>query len=312
MTSHKAGHDAEKIRPGIRMTTEIRPLPAFEYLTPSSVIEALAALETHGEAAKLLSGGTDLLLRMKKQKSTPSVLVDLNGISELEFIELRGSALHIGAGTRLALLHESSLVHEKAAALAEAVRVMSSPAIRNRATIGGNLCNASRCADTQAPLLALDARLTLRSPRGERTVQAASFFTAPGNGSGKTVMQVDEILTEVTIPIRRGGSAFVKLGRRRGSSTAIISAAAFATISNGIFEQIRVAVSGFGSTPIRSRKVESALNGRSADVEAISTAAVLIKDEIDPISDERASAAYRKEMAPVVIRRALARVAIGE
>src|SRR3974377_36433 len=92
MTSHKAGHDAEKIRPGIRMTTEIRPLPAFEYLTPSSVIEALAALETHGEAAKLLSGGTDLLLRMKKQKSTPSVLVDLNGISEWEFLELWGRA----------------------------------------------------------------------------------------------------------------------------------------------------------------------------------------------------------------------------
>jgi len=294
------------------MTAEIRPLPAFEYLTPSSVGEAIAALAAHGGAAKLLSGGTDLLLRMKKQKSAPTILVDLNGISELEFIELRASALHIGAGTRLASLYESPLVREKAAALAEAIRVMSSPTIRNRATIGGNLCNASRCADTQAPLLALDARLTLRGPAGERTVQAVSFFIAPGNGSDKTVMRADEILTEVVIPIRRGTSAFVKLGRRRGSSTAIISAAVFALITNRTFEDIRIAVSAFGSTPIRGRKVESALTGRSVDAQTISTAAVLIKDEIDPISDERASAAYRREMAPVVIRRALGRVAIGE
>jgi CO/xanthine dehydrogenase FAD-binding subunit len=296
----------------MRMTAEIRPLPAFDYLTPSSLAEAIAALKAHDGAAKLLAGGTDLLLRMKKQKSAPRVIVDLNGIPELAFIELRASALHIGAGTRLASLHESRLVQENAPALAEAIRVMSPPAIRNRATIGGNLCNGSRCADTPAPLLALDAQLTLRGPAGERTVEAASFFTAPGNGSDKTVTRSDEILTEVTIPIRRGGSAFVKLGRRRGSSTAIISAAVFAMITNRTFEEIRVAVSAFGSIPIRSRKVESALTGRSVDAETIATASGLIRDEIDPISDERASAAYRREMAPVVIRRALTRAAIGQ
>jgi CO/xanthine dehydrogenase FAD-binding subunit len=293
------------------MTVEFRPLPAFDYVAPASLAEAISLLREHGASAKLLSGGTDLLLRMKKQKTSPRIVIDLNRIADLSFIAVREAALHIGAGTRLGMLHDSRVIRDKAAALADAIHVMSSPGIRNRATIGGNLCNASRCADTPAPLLVLEACVKLVGPKGERSVPITTFFTAPGCASGKTVLRLDEVMTEIIIPLHAGNSTFVKLGRRRGSSTAIISAAALVATANGKFKDIRIAVSAFGSTPIRSDKVESALRGASVDEKTIEQASARIKDEIDPITDHRASAAYRREMAAVLIKRAVMRLAIG-
>jgi carbon-monoxide dehydrogenase medium subunit len=291
------------------MPFDIRPLPSFEYAAPGTLAQAVALLEQHGGAARLLSGGTDLLPRMKKRKIAPRLVVDLNGISELDFIDAGEHGLRIGAGTRLATLYDAPAVREKAPALADALRVMSSPGIRNRATIGGNLCNASRCADTPAPLLVLDASVKLRGPAGERTLALPEFFVGPELGRGKTVIEPDEVMTEVIIPAQPGPSTFVKLGRRQGSSTSIISAAALAVIANGRFEEIRIAVSAFGATPIRSSRVEMSLRGQAVSVANIERAAALIKQEIDPISDLRASAAYRREMAPVVIKRALAKLA---
>lgn len=271
-------------------------------------------MKQHGGAAQLLSGGTDLLPRMKRRKCAPSVIVDLNGIPELSFIEMRGNVLHIGAGTRLTELHESRILKESAGALAAAIRVMSSPGIRNRATIGGNLCNGSKCADTPAPLMVLDASVKLRGADGERTVPLSEFFTGRAKavpGRGKTVIRVDEILTEVIIPCRHGSSTFLKLGRRKGSSISIASVAAFAVITSGRFEDVRVAVSALAPAPIRGRKVETALKGMPVSEENIERASALIKEEIEPISDVRASASYRKEMASVLIKRALTRIAMG-
>lgn len=293
------------------MTIEVRPLPPFDYVLPGSLAEAVNLLTEHGASAKLLAGGTDLLLRMKKRKSNPRIVIDLNRIGDLSFIAMRENALHIGAGTRLAALYDSTIIRDKAAALADAIHVMSSPAIRNRATIGGNLCNASRCADTPAPLLALDACVKLSGAEGERDVPIASFFTAPGNGRGKTVLRSDEVMTEIIIPLQAGNSTFLKLGRRRGSSTSIISAAAFAVMVNGRFKDVRIALSAFGSTPIRSEKVEMALMGAPVDEKTIEQASALIKDEIKPITDYRASAAYRTDMAAVLIERAVTRLATG-
>ena len=294
------------------MTSEIRPLPSFDYILPGSLAEAVNLLTEHGASAKLLAGGTDLLPRMKRQKSSPKVVIDLNRIIDLSFITIRENALHIGAGTRLAMLYDSPVIRDKAAALADAIHVMSSPSIRNRATIGGNLCNASRCADTPAPLLVLDACVKLLGPDGERSVPIGSFFTARDNGSGKTVLRADEVMTEVIIPLQTGNSTFLKLGRRRGSSTAIISVAAFVTMTNGKFNNVRIAVSAFGSTPIRSEKIEMALMGAPVNAKTIAQAAARIKDEINPIADFRASAAYRTDMAAVLIERVVTRLAIGE
>ena len=272
-------------------------------------------MKQHGGAAQLLSGGTDLLPRMRKRKCAPSVIVDLNGISELSFIEMRGNDLHIGAGTRLTALHESLIVKEKAGALAAALRVMASPGIRNRATIGGNLCNGSKCADTPPPLLVLDASVKLRGANGERIVPLSQFFTQrakPVPGCGKTAIKVDEIMTEVIIPCRQGLSTFLKLGRRKGSSISIASVAAFAVITGGRFEDVRIAVSAVAPAPVRGRKVEAALKGMPVSEENIERASALISEEIEPISDVRGSASYRKEMASVLIKRALTRIATGE
>lgn len=293
------------------MIIETRPLPAFEYVAPASLAEALGLLAEHGGAAKLLAGGTDLLPRMKKRKSAPSLIIDLNRVTELSFIAEKANAIHIGGGTALSKLYDSPLLRERAGALFEAVRVMSSPGIRNRATLAGNLCNASRCADTPAPLLALDAAVKLSGRSGERIVAMSDFFTGPETGA-KTVTQADEVLTEVIIPVQRGRSTFIKLGRRKGSSTAIVCAAAYAAIADGVFEEVRVALNAVGMTSVRSPAVETALRGAPASEERIAKAAALIKGEIDPIGDDRASSNYRKEMAAVVIKRALSKLAIGE
>jgi CO/xanthine dehydrogenase FAD-binding subunit len=293
------------------MTNDLRPLPQFDYVSPGSLAEVINLLSEHGTSAKLLAGGTDLLPRMKRRRSSPRVVIDLNSIVDLSFIAVRDNALRIGAGTRLAVLYDSSVIRDKAAALADAIHVMSSPGIRNRATIGGNLCNAARCADTPAPLLALDACVKLLGPDSERNVPIRSFFTAPGNDRRKTVLRPDEVMTEVIIPLQTGNSTFLKLGRRRGSSTSIISAAAFVVTANGKFKDVRIAVSAFGLTPIRSEKVEMALMGAPVNKKTIEQAAAKIKDEIKPITDIRASAAYRTDMAAVLIERVVTRLAIG-
>ena len=294
------------------MTTELRPLLPFDYVVPGTVTEAIGLLTEHGTSAKLLAGGTDLLPRMKRGRNNPRVVIDLNRIVDLSIITVRDNALHIGAGTPLAMLYDSNVIGDKAAALADAIRVMSSPGVRNQATIGGNLCNAARCADTPAPLLVLDASVKLRGPNGERNVPIRSFFTTREISGTKTVLRSDEVMTEVIIPLQDGNSTFLKLGRRRGSSNSIISAAAFVTIVNGKFKNVRIALSAFGSIPIRSEKVETALMGAPVNKKVIEQAAAMIRDEIKPITDIRASAAYRTDMAAVLIERVVTQLAIGE
>jgi len=287
------------------MEAEIRPLPEFEYVAPASLKEVIAVLREHGDTAKLLSGGTDLIPRMKKLAITPGVVVDLNRISELSFIDMREDSLCIGAGTRLTDILQSPLVQEKAGVLVEAIRVLASPGIRNRATIGGNLCNASPAADTAPPLLSLDASVKLQGRDGDRVVALSQFFTGPG----ETIRRVDEILTEVLIPYKQGPSAFLKIGRRKGFTLSIASVAAFAVITDGKFEDIRVALGAVAETPILSGKVENLLKGTEVSEENIEKASALVKEEVRPISDVRASAAYRKEMASVLVKRVLNKIA---
>lgn len=287
------------------MSDDIRPLAEFEYVAPGSVAEVLAALREHGRDAQVLAGGTDLLPRMKTRRVVPRLVVDIGRVADLSFIEMRDGAVHIGAGTTLSALHESTLVREHLGAFAQTLSGMSSPAIRNRATIGGNLCNGSRCADSPASLLALNASVTLCSIDGERTFPLEEFFIDRKVHGAKTLRRDDEILASIVVPVERGTSGFVKLGRRKGSSIAIASAAAFVSLSNDRVESVRVAVGAIGSRPLRAHGVESELLGKAFTLENVEKAAVSIRDEIDPISDLRASAAYRREMVPVLIKRAL-------
>jgi len=290
------------------MEAEIRPLPRFEYFAPSTLGDVVKLLKEHGDGARLLAGGTDLLQNMKKRITSPSAIVDLNKVLELAFIEMRGNELRIGATMRLNEIKEAHVVQEKASVFAEAIGFLACHPIRNRATIGGNLCNASPAADTAPPLLALDASVKLQGPDGEKLVLLSEFFTGPG----KTVRRPDEVLREVIIPCREGRSAFLKLGRRKGFTLSIASVAAFGAITDGKFDEVRVALGAVAPTPIRSQKVEEALKGKEISEELIEKTAELVKEEVNPITDIRASAAYRREMACVLTKRALIKVAMGE
>ena len=290
------------------MEAELRPLPKFNYFSPSSLGETFKMLRDYKGKLRLLAGGTDLLVKMKKGAVSPDVVVDLSKISELSFIELAGGNLRIGGLTRLADIGESFLVREKAPALAEAIDVLASSQVRNRATIAGNLCNASPAADTAPPLLALDASVKLRSPDGERIVPLAEFFLGPE----QTVAKPDEVLTEVIIPLQEGSSAFIKLGRRKAFTLSVTSVAAFTRVKDGRFEEVRVALGAVSPTPMRARKVEEALKGKEVNEENIEKAAEAVKEECCPITDVRASAEYRTEMSYVLTKRVLGKTGLGE
>lgn len=286
------------------MEAGVRPLPEMDYASPSTMKEALELLKKYKSKARLLSGGTDLIPKMKKRLVTAEMVIDLNRISGLSGIKLRKDGLHIGGLTRLAEIKESRLVKEKAPALVQAISVMASPPIRNRATLAGNLSTASPAADTAPPLLVLNASVRLESAKGKRLIPIHEFFQGPQ----KTVRQADEILTGVMIPLQKGSSAFLKLGRRKAFTLSVVSAAAFGRVRRGKFEDVRVALGAVAPTPIRGRKVEEALNGKVVNEENIAQAAELVKGEVKPISDLRASDEYRKEMSAVLTRRVLGEI----
>jgi CO/xanthine dehydrogenase FAD-binding subunit len=283
------------------MDTDTRPLPSFVYLTPGSLAEVLGLLRQHGDTARPLAGGTDLLVWMKKGVLSPKVILDLNNVRELSFIETRGNDLCVGSATRLTEIRESKVVQEKAPLLAEAIGHLACQPVRNRATIGGNLCSASPAADTAPPLLALDASVILESTEGERKMALSAFFSGPG----QTQRKPTEILKQVVIPIRKGRSDFVKLGRRKGLTLSIASVAAFVDVQNGRFADARLAVGAVSPVPLICKKAQERLIGAPATEETIDKASETAKTEVSPITDVRATAAYRREMVGVLTRRVL-------
>ncbi|MBI5969122.1 MAG: xanthine dehydrogenase family protein subunit M [Deltaproteobacteria bacterium] len=289
------------------MEAEVRPLPKMDYMAPSSLKGALNLLKKYKGKARLLAGGTDLIPKMKKRMATAEVVIDLNRIPGFSGIKLRKDGLHIGGLTRLAEIMQSPLIKEKAPALAQAISMMASPPIRNRATMVGNLCTASPAADTAPPLLVLNASVKIQNAQGERIVSLSEFFLGPE----QTIRRADEILTEVILPIQEGNSAFSKLGRRKAFTLSVVSAAAFARIRGGKFEEVRVALGAVAPTPIRGRKVEETLRGSEVNEQNIAQAAECIKEEVKPITDVRASAEYRKEMSYILTKRVLEQVGWG-
>ncbi|MGD0917770.1 MAG: xanthine dehydrogenase family protein subunit M [Thermodesulfobacteriota bacterium] len=290
------------------MEAEIRPLPRFEYFLPSSLDDVLMLLKEHGNEARLLAGGTDLIVKMKKCIISPGIIVDLNRVPELSFIELRGDNLHIGAATRLNDIKESEIVREKAPMFAKAIGFLACHVIRNRATIGGNLCSASPAADTAPPLLVLGASVSLQGPERVRAVALSEFFISPG----QTILRSDELMSEVIVPCREGRSTFLKFGRRKGFTLSIASVAAFSMVTDGRFEEVKLAMGAVAPTPIRSRRIEEMLKGKQANKNIIEEAAQLAKKVVSPISDVRASASYRREMVYLLTKRVLGKVAMVE
>ena len=284
-----------------KVNTHIIPFE-FEYFEPRTIKEAIELLTKYGNEAKVLAGGTDLIVRMKQRFIEPKYVINIKKIKELSFIEDRGDYLAIGAATKLREIEKSGIVKRKFTALYEAVRSMAGVQIRNMATIGGNLCNASPAADTAPPLLVLNASLKLVSREGEREIPITEFFLGPR----KTALKSNELLKEIVIPYEPGcGASFIKLGRRNSFTLSVVAVATLVKVEENKFKDVRIALNSVAPIPVRAREAEKYLKGKEVSLSNIVGAAKLVLHDISPISDVRASAEYRKEMSIVLTKDSL-------
>ena len=279
----------------------------FTYLEPSSVDEALALLARHGGEAKLIAGGTGLVNLMKQRLVRPRFVIGLRALKPLAGIVENGG-LGIGALATLQSLEVSAAVRRNAPLLAAACHHVATVRVRSMATLGGAVAHADPNLDTPPTLIALDAQIVARSQRGQRKIPADQFFT----GYYETVLEPDEMVTEILLPAQPAGSgtAFLKFLPATQDDYATVSVAARVALgANGTIAEARVALGAAATVPVRAAAVEAALPGRAADEKTFRDAAPLVLEAIDPIADFRGSAEYKRKMAVVHVRRALAQAA---
>jgi aerobic carbon-monoxide dehydrogenase medium subunit len=280
------------------------PAP-FDYHAPTSLSEAIQLLQRHGDEAKVLSGGQSLLPLLKLRVGAAAHLVDIGKIPGLEYIKEEGGFLRIGGRTRESALERSDLIQSKYPILFDTAQVIADPLVRNRATIGGNLAHADPANDHPATMLALGAEVTATGPKGQRTIKIGEFFT----GIFSTALAPDEILTEIRIPIPppRSGGAYVKLERKVGDFATAAAAAQVTLSASGEIEQVGIALTSAGPTPIKASDAERYLLKKKPDAKTLAEAARLAGLAASPSADRRGSVQYKREMARVLTGRALAR-----
>jgi CO/xanthine dehydrogenase FAD-binding subunit len=277
--------------------------PPFDYVSVTSVEEALDALAEHGDEAKLLAGGQSLVPLLAFRLARPSVLVDLNRIDGLGGITLEDDALVLGATARERAVERHPGIAERCPMIAEAISHIGHVAIRNRGTVGGSLVHADPAAEWPALAVALDAELEATSSRGTRTIPAQEFFLSYFT----TTLEPDEVLTRIRVPLPNGrsGSTFVELARRHGDF-ALAGVGALVTLdADDTAADVRLGLIGVGDRAVRASGAEEALRGRIPDDDAVAEAAAAVASEIDPTGDIHASADYRRHVATVLTRRAL-------
>jgi carbon-monoxide dehydrogenase medium subunit len=277
--------------------------PAFDYVRPTSVAAALAVLANRAGDAKVIAGGQSLAPMLNFRLLAPALLIDINGIVELDYIrDDAGGGLRIGALTRHHRLMTATAVCDRFPVLAEAMRHVAHLAIRNRGTIGGSLCHADPAAELPMMAVLLDATLTLTGPSGVRRIAAADFF----QGALTTALAQDELLTEVALPALppRTGWGFHEFSRRAGDF-ALAAATATLTASDRRAADVRLAVTGIGETPLRLAAAEAALDGRPVDAASIADAVALVRAAIHPMDDLHGSADYRRHLVGGLVTRAL-------
>ncbi len=275
----------------------------FEYLRPRSMEEALGLLAQHGPEAKLLAGGHSLLPLMKLRLAAPKYLIDLGGLEQLSYVRDDGPEIAIGAMTPHAEVESSELIRRRCPLLAEAAAEIGDVQVRNRGTMGGSLAHADPGADYPAAILALEAKIKVRSREGERTIDAASFFL----DLLTTALQPREIILEVRVaPDReRSGAAYVKLHQPASGFAIVGTAARLMLDPKGNCETARIGVTGVGAKAYRAEAVEKALAGKRLTAALLAKASAMAAEGVEPLSDLHASAAYRLAMAEVITKRAL-------
>ncbi|MHC4780055.1 MAG: FAD binding domain-containing protein [Planctomycetota bacterium] len=278
----------------------------FEYHHPSSVKEALSLIKKGRGRMKPLAGGTDLMVQRKTGRREIRGVVDLKGIPELSGFKQMKSGVAIGPCTTLAEILSSSLVKRRLPVLAAVARQMGSPQVRNRATIGGNLANAAPSADMAPPLMALDARVQVIGQKGRKTHSLASFFKGPGT----TLLGEDKLLGTITVPFPKRGTfiAYHPLTLREAMDISIASAAVAVRREKGRVKHARIILGAVGPVPMDVCAAADILLGTPGGSEDISAAAKKAAKSARPITDQRGSKAYRRDMVEVLVERALTEV----
>jgi carbon-monoxide dehydrogenase medium subunit len=273
----------------------------FDYLEPKTIEEAAQCLAKHGEKARVIGGGTDLLVKMKMGELHPQILINISRIPALRYV-IEEKGIRLGALTTFRDLEKSRAIKERYTALFEAARSVSSVQIKTMGTIGGNLCHASPAADSAPPLIVLGGRVKLTGSTGDRVLPLEEFFVGPG----ESVLSPKELLIEIQIPELSGrtGSAFLKMGRVAADLSKV--SVAVAMVREGeVCKDCRIAMGAVAKIPLRTRKSEAALKGKRVTEALIEKASQEVSDEIQPITDLRSTAWYRKEVAKVMTRDAI-------
>jgi xanthine dehydrogenase iron-sulfur cluster and FAD-binding subunit A len=281
------------------------------YYTPNNLDETLKLLAEAGPKARIIAGSTDLILELERGvRPEVDTVIDITRIPGLDSIVLEDGWIHLAPLVTHNHCAGSELIREHAFTLAHACWEIGAPQIRNRGTIAGNLITASPANDSITPLMALDAQVTLRSLHGERVVKLSDFY----EGVRKTVMKADEIMVDIAFPVPVEGtrSAFYKLGLRKAQAISIVNAAAVLQISNGIVRDAAVTLGSVAPKIIHADAAEDYLKGKPLEDEIVEEAAKLAMEAASPIDDIRGSAAYRRYMVEVCVRRSLERIASGE
>jgi carbon-monoxide dehydrogenase medium subunit len=274
-------------------------LKEFEYLKPDSIKEIISILSQFGEKAQILNGGTDLIVEMRDKIIQPEYLVDIKAIPQLNRITYnKQDGLNIGATVTLNEISDSKVVQRNYPILSETCKTVGSYQVRNRATLVGNICNASPAADTAPPLLVLEAKVNIIGPTGEKIVPINQFFT----GVKKNILKKGEIVTSITIPPIKDKwtGVYLKQGRKKEVDLATVGVAVVC-----IRDEVRIALGAVAPVPVRAFKTEELLKGKTIDESLLEKSGKSALTEVSPISDVRSSQEYREEIVKVLVRRAI-------
>lgn len=276
----------------------------FDYERVSSLQEAFDAVSAAKGTSVFMAGGTDLLVLIKEGKIRPQRVIDVKGINGMDGFETSKEEFSVGSLTSIRMLETSPAAREKVPLLAQAAAKLGSVQVRNKATIGGNLCNAAPSAETAPALLALEAQAEIYGKRGTRVVDLGEFFLGPGS----TILEEGEILTSLKIPLtsHRQGSVYYKLTTRKAMDIAFVGVAVLLELDgDDRINKARIALGSVAPTPIRVPSAEKLLEGKVLSREAAQESAGLAAQACQPISDLRASAEYRREMVNNLCQRGL-------
>lgn len=274
----------------------------FDYYSPSSLDEAVALLQEHGDDAKILAGGQSLIPAMRYRLAVPEVLIDINGIEGLEYVREDNGHLAIGAMTRESALEESALVTDKYHLLADTAEVIADPIVRNLATVGGNIAHADPANDHPATLLAYNAEVIAIGPSGTRTIAIDDFFTDLFENS----LEDNEILTEIRVPTpgANSGGAYVKVERKVGDY-AVSAVAVQLTMEGNVCTAARIGLTNVNPVPMRAKNAEQELVGKEITAVSLEAAGQAAAAECDPSSDLRGSADYKRDVTRTLVKRAV-------